>query len=405
MSKESIFENIPTAPPDAIFNLVNSYRADTADFKVNLSVGAYRTDKGEPWILPVVAKAEKEIINDPKSDHEYLGIEGLASFTEAAVRLLLGDNSQAIKDKRYATVQTVSGTGANSTFAAFCQTFYKKSILVSSPTWGNHHNIFTSAGLEVVNYPYFDKETRGLDFNGMTKAIESAQDGSIVLLHACAHNPTGVDPTRQQWEKIASLIETKKHLTFFDCAYQGFASGDVENDAWAIQHFVNRGLEVFIAQSFAKNFGLYGQRCGALTAVTRTSSAADKVLSQLKKISRATISNPPKHGARIVSKVLNDPTLKKEWFDNLKEMSGRIALMRKEVYDKLIELKTPGTWEHIINQIGMFSFTGLNANHAKYLKEKYHIYLADNGRISMAGLNSSNVVYFAKAIDDAVRNC
>ncbi|KAJ9076126.1 Aspartate aminotransferase, cytoplasmic [Entomophthora muscae] len=404
MGSASVFSQVPLAPPDAIFHLSASYKADTSPQKVDLSVGAYRTEEGKPWILPVVAKAEKHILNDPSTNHEYLGIEGLSTFTEASVRLLLGDDSAVISEKRYATVQTVSGTGANSTFAAFCNVHFKKPILVSNPTWGNHHNIFTSAGLKVVSYPYFNKETRGLDLEGMLKAIHEAESGSIILLHACAHNPTGVDPNQDEWKKIADAVEAKKILPFFDCAYQGFASGDVNRDAWAIRYFAQRGFEFFVAQSFAKNFGLYGERCGALTAVTSDREVTTKVLSQLKKISRATISNPPKYGAQIVSLVLNNPEYKEEWFQNLRTMSERIIQMRKQLYDHLQRLQTPGTWNHIIDQIGMFSFTGLNAKQAQFLKEKYHIFLTDNGRISMAGLSPSNVKYFAEAVDDAVRN-
>jgi len=318
--------------------------------------------------------------------------------------LLLGDDSPAISERRYVTVQTVSGTGANATFAKFCNTHYNQPILVSSPTWGNHHNIFTTAGLKVLNYPYFKKETKGLDIDGMLTAIKNAPEKSVILLHACAHNPTGVDPTQEQWEKIADAIQAKHILPFFDCAYQGFASGDVTRDAWAVRYFVKRGFEIFAAQSFAKNFGLYGERCGALTAVLAVPDAISPVESQLKKITRATISNPPKFGAQIVSLVLNDPQLKQEWFGNLITMSERINSMRQALFTHLQRLQTPGTWHHITDQIGMFTFTGLNAQQAKVLKEKYHIYFTDNGRISMAGLTSHNVKYFAEAVNDVVRN-
>nr|CAG8489268.1 11410_t:CDS:2 [Entrophospora candida] len=330
-STKSIFQEVPLAPPDVIFNLTASYNADTDTQKVNLGVGAYRDDNGKPWILPVVKKAEQIIINNSTLNHEYLPITGLKPFKEAAVRLILGENSPAIKENR------------------------------------------------------------------------SAQDGSIILLHACAHNPTGVDPTQEQWILIADVMESKGHFPFFDCAYQGFASGDLDKDAWAVRYFIERGFELLICQSFAKNFGLYGQRAGCLTFVLKNADAAARVESQLAKLQRAEISNPPIHGARIVNTVLNDPALYTEWTENLKTMSYRIQEMRKRLYEKLIELNTPGTWNHITDQIGMFSYTGLKAQHVKVLKEKYHIYLVDNGRISMAGLNSSNVDYFAQAVDDVVR--
>ncbi|KXN68602.1 aspartate aminotransferase [Conidiobolus coronatus NRRL 28638] len=400
----SKFNDVPLAPPDAIFHLMNAYKTDPADFKVDLSVGAYRTDEGKPWVLPVVEKAEKRMLEDPSNNHEYLGIEGLASFNAAAVKLLFGEESKALKEQRTITIQTISGTGANSLFAQFMATLPKTPILVSKPTWGNHHSIFKTAGFEIIDYPYFDAKTKGLAIDGMLSTIQNAPNGSIVLLHACAHNPTGVDPSQDQWKQIADLIEKKGHLPFFDCAYQGFASGDLERDAWALRYFESRGFEFFVAQSFAKNFGLYGERCGALTFVSKNKENLPNVLSQLKRITRATISNPPRHGAQVVSLVLNDPQLKQEWFDNLKTMANRINSLRTQLFDHLTKLGTPGTWNHIVDQIGMFSFTGLNAQHAKLLKEKYHIYLSDNGRISMAGLNSKNVEYFAKAIDDAVRS-
>ena len=241
----------------------------------------------------------------------------------------------------------------------------------------------------------------------MTSTIRSAPSGSIILLHACAHNPTGVDPTREQWKEIASIIRERKHFPFFDCAYQGFASGDLENDAWAVRYFIEQGFELCIAQSFAKNFGLYGERCGAFHFVTSPGADATntvaRVASQLAILQRSEISNPPAYGARIASLVLNDGDLFDEWKTNLREMSGRIIKMREELRGKLEALGTPGTWKHITEQIGMFSFTGLSEKQALKIREESHVYMTKNGRISMAGLNTGNVVYVAKAIDKIVR--
>jgi aspartate aminotransferase, cytoplasmic len=241
----------------------------------------------------------------------------------------------------------------------------------------------------------------------MTSTIKSAPEGSIILLHACAHNPTGVDPTRDQWKELANIIREKKHFPFFDCAYQGFASGDLENDAWAIHYFVEQGFELCVAQSFAKNFGLYGERAGCFHFVTAPSSDASetitRIASQLAILQRSEISNPPAYGARIASTVLNDPALFDEWKTNLREMSGRIIQMRKELRAKLEELGTPGTWNHITDQIGMFSFTGLSEQQVLKLREDAHVYMTKNGRISMAGLNTNNIDYFAKAVDKVVR--
>ncbi|KAJ1516282.1 Aspartate aminotransferase, cytoplasmic [Coelomomyces lativittatus] len=249
-------------------------------------------------------------------------------------------------------------------------------------------------------YPYYDPKTCGLDFKGFLETIRSAAPQSIFLIHACAHNPTGVDPTQAQWKELFKALIECRHLVFFDCAYQGFATGDVDQDAWAVRTLAN-DTELLIAQSFAKNFGLYNERCGVLTVVTKTPAP---VSSQLSQIQRAMISNPPAHGARIVSKILNSPDLYKEWLDCLKIMSQRIKDMRQKLYQSLCDMKTPGSWEHIINQIGMFCFTGLSEQQSRIMKTKFHIYMTINGRISMAGLNNQNIDYFAKSMDWVVRN-
>ena len=246
-----------------------------------------------------------------------------------------------------------------------------------------------------------------LDFEGMISALSSATKGSIILLHACAHNPTGVDPTQDQWKKIAEVVRAGSHFPFFDCAYQGFASGDLAKDAWAVRHFVEQGFELCIAQSYAKNFGLYGERAGAFHFVTAPGSHAQdtvsRIASQLAILQRSEISNPPAYGARIASMILNDENLFKEWERDLKTMSGRIIEMRRAFRDKLEEFKTPGTWNHITSQIGMFSFTGLNEKQVSILKDKWHIYMTKNGRISMAGLNTHNVAYVAESVSATVK--
>ncbi|KAI8075794.1 aspartate aminotransferase [Gilbertella persicaria] len=406
LDSASVFNQVPQAPPDMIFNLTAQYKADKNPNKINIGVGAFRTDELKPYVLPVVKKAESILYNDESLDHEYQPIAGTTAFTNAAVKLILGQDSPAIQEKRYAGVQTISGTGANHTGALFLSKFYTKSkkCYISNPTWANHRAIFSLVGFEVEDYPYWNPDNRGLDYEGLLACMRQAPEGSIFVLHACAHNPTGVDPTREQWKGIAQVMRERDLFPFFDCAYQGFASGDLDNDAWAVRYFVEQGFELFVCQSFAKNFGLYGERAGNLTIVTQSSSEAERVLSQLEKLQRAEISNPPAFGARIVSIVLNDPALYQEWKENLQYMSNRIIEMRKALYHHLVQLQTPGTWHHITDQIGMFSFTGLKAPQVKVLKEKYSIYLTDNGRVSMAGVSSTNVEYLAKAIDDVVRN-
>lgn len=308
-------------------------------------------------------------------------------------------------------MQTVSGTGAVHLGALFLSKFYKpnsqRTVYFSDPTWPNHFQIFSNVGLSYKTYPYFDKQTRGLNFDGVINTIQNADEGSIIVLHACAHNPTGVDPTQEQWKKIAEVIRAKKHFPFFDTAYQGFASGDLARDGWAIRYFVEQGFELCIAQSYAKNFGLYGERAGCFHFITAPASDAQatvtRVASQLAILQRSEISNPPAYGARIASLVLNDPALFAEWERDLRTMSGRIIDMRKALRAKLEELGTPGTWNHITDQIGMFSFTGLTEAQVLKVREDSHVYMTKNGRISMAGLNKNNIDYFAKAVDKAVR--
>jgi len=302
--------------------------------------------------------------------------------------------------------QSISGTGANFLGATLLQSFYRPGavILVSKPTWANHHAMFSGVGLKVQEYAYWDKQSLALDLDGMLRDIRNAPDGSIVLLHVCAHNPTGVDPTKEQWGKIADAIKEKGHFPFFDGAYQGFASGDLDADAWSVRYFVERGFELLACQSFAKNFGIYGERAGCLTIVAKDADAAKRVGTQLSKIVRRCYSNPPTFGARVVSTVLNNAELYAEWRNDLKTMAGRINGMRLQLRSILEELKTPGSWAHITTQIGMFSFTGLNEKQVQAMKGDFHIYLTDNGRISMAGLNSANVRYFAESVDWVVRN-
>lgn len=252
-------------------------------------------------------------------------------------------------------------------------------IYLSSPTWANHNQIFTNVGLQIATYPYFSAKTMGLDIDGMLNSLRSAPQGSIIVLHACAHNPTGVDPTQEQWKQIAAVVREKAHFPFFDCAYQGFASGNLAKDAWAIRYFVEQGFETCVAQSFAKNFGLYGERAGAFHFVSAAGSDAttanQHVASQLAILQRSEISNPPAYGARIAGLILNDQTLFAEWEADLRTMSGRIIDMRKGLRSRLEAKKTPGTWDHITSQIGMFSFTGLNEKQVLALREKWHVYM------------------------------
>ncbi|KAH9817460.1 pyridoxal phosphate-dependent transferase [Melampsora americana] len=323
-------------------------------------------------------------------DHEYQPITGLPSFVSASAALILGEDSKALKEKRVATAQTISGTGANHLGGLFLAKFYEpwqskpaseRVVYLSNPTWANHKAIFANIGLTTKDYPYYDPKTIGLDYDGFLKSLDTAPHASVFLLHACAHNPTGVDPTQDQWKQIAEVFLAKGHYAFFDCAYQGFASGDLDNDAWAVRHFVERKVPLLVCQSFAKNAGLYGERIGCLGV------KGSRVQSQISVLQRSEISNPPAYGARIVS-------LQK----TVKTMADRIITMRQTLR-KLLEEKhqTPGS-------IGMFSFTGLTPDQVNAMVNKGHIYMTGNGRISMAGLNNSNVEYVAECMDKAVRS-
>lgn len=339
-------------------------------------------------------------------NHEYLAQLGDVSFSEQATLLLLGANCQQIKDGRAFGVQTLSGTGAVRLGADFLSKVCGLStVYISSPTWANHNLVFKLAGFTSINqYRYWDDKNLKLNFDGLISDLSSAPENSVVILHACAHNPTGIDPSFEQWKAIADLIEERKLFTFFDCAYQGFASGDLENDSKSVRYFVSRGFEMFCAQSFAKNFGLYNERVGNLTVVLKDASMAANTKSQFSILVRGNYSNPPAHGARMVKKILSDPSLYALWQENIKTMANRIRLMRQLLKKKLQELATPGNWDHITDQIGMFSYTGLNEAQVKHLVEKYHIYLPKSGRISIAGLNPNNIDYVAKAFNDVVKN-
>lgn len=302
-------------------------------------------------------------------------------------------------------MQSISGTGSLRLCAAFLARYMPQAtVYLTNPTWINHRTIFKDAGLGVEFFQYWDPQNLGVAFESVCEAIRSAPGGSIFVLHACAHNPTGNDPTPEQWQAIGELIKAGGHMTVFDSAYQGFASGDLDSDAQAVRLFVRLGLELFVAQSYAKNFGLYNERCGALVCVGRSPEHIKCVLSNLCAIQRAIVGNPPAFGCRIVAKVLGEPALYAEWKDNLLTMVSRIKEMRQALYDKLKAMGTPGSWEHIITQIGMFSYTGLNQAQSRAMRDQFHIYMTENGRISIAGLTRGNIEYFAQSMDWVVRN-
>ncbi|KAM3864502.1 aspartate aminotransferase, cytoplasmic-like [Diretmus argenteus] len=405
----SLFSEVPQAPPVAVFKLTADFREDPHPQKVNLGVGAYRTDDCQPWVLPVVKKVERLIVEDGSLNHEYLPILGLPEFRSASSKVALGDDSAAIKENRVGGVQALGGTGALRVGAEFLRRWYNgvnntaTPIYVSAPTWENHNGVFADAGFKDIRpYHYWDAAKRGLDLSGLLDDLEKAPEHSVFILHACAHNPTGTDPTQEEWKQIAEVMKRRKLFVFFDSAYQGFASGSLDKDAWAIRYFVSEGFKLFVAQSFSKNFGLYNERVGNLTVVARDNENLTRILSQMEKIVRTSWSNPPSQGARVVSKTLNDPELFSEWKGNVKTMADRVLLMRDQLKAKLQALGTPGTWDHITQQIGMFSFTGLNPKQVEFMIKEKHVYLMASGRINMCGLTTKNIDYVAQSIHDAV---
>ncbi|KAK8791836.1 hypothetical protein WA158_005213 [Blastocystis sp. Blastoise] len=394
---------ITQAPPDAILGLNEQYKADTDPRKISLGVGAYRDDNGKPVILPCVLEAEKRIAG--KMDHEYPPIDGLPDFDRLAVAFAYGEESPAVKEGRIAVCQALSGTGSLRLLGDF---FYHNHIFdkiyLPLPTWPNHFGVFKAAGLETPTYQYLDPKTQKLDLDSILKSIAEAPDNSAFLFHACAHNPTGVDPSHEDWIKISDAIKARKHYIVFDCAYQGFASGNMEGDAWAIRYFVSQGHHICLAQSFAKNFGLYGERCGAASIVCASAEEKKKVTSQMKIVARTLWSNPPLYGARIVQTVLGDPELKAQWYKECGEMASRIISMRTLLVENLKKNGSKKDWSHITSQIGMFAFTGLTKEQVLKVRSEYHIYLTDNGRISMAGVNTHNVEYIAMAFHEVTKD-
>jgi len=402
----SKFSDVQLGPPIEVFALNKAFTEDSFEHKVSLGAGAYRTDKGQPWVLPVVREAEKVLAADETLNKEYLPILGLDAFSSAATSMLLGADSPALLENRAFGVQSLSGTGALRVGAEFlARAIGSKIFYYSHPTWENHRLVFSNAGFpEIRQYRYWSEATHGLDLGGFLQDLRNAPENSVIILHACAHNPTGCDPTKDQWAQIADVIQEKKLFPFFDSAYQGFATGDLERDSWAVRYFVSRGFELLCSQSFAKNFGLYNERVGNLTFVLNNPSYVPQVKSQVTLIVRGMYSNPPSHGARIVAYVLNNPRLYNQWKDNIKTMSYRIIEMRQALRAALEKLDTPGGWSHITSQIGMFSYTGLNTQQAEHMIHKHHIYMLRSGRISMCGITPFNVQYVAQAIKETVTN-
>jgi aspartate/tyrosine/aromatic aminotransferase len=392
------FVHVPQAPADAILGLTEGFKSDKNPKKCNLGVGAYRDDNGKPYVFPVVRKAEAKICANHSLDKEYAPIDGLADFNKGARGALFGWDHADVNSGRVVSAQTLSGTGALRVIAEFLKKFRPGPLYVSKPTWGNHKAVFAAAGVDVRDYTYFKPSTKGLDIEGMLKDLSAAPAGSSVLLHTCAHNPTGVDPSKEEWKMISDVCKKNQLYPFFDTAYQGFTSGSLDDDAYGLRYFLDQGFEMIIAQSFAKIMGLYGERTGALHIVTADQATAKRVLSQVKIIVRTNYSSPPKHGARIAAMILNDKAMREEWLNNLKDVTKRMNDMRTALRGELEKQKAKGDWSHITKQIGMFSFTGLNPKQVDMMVKNQSIYMTKDGRISVCGITTKNVAYIAESI-------
>ncbi|PYI03157.1 aromatic-amino-acid aminotransferase [Aspergillus sclerotiicarbonarius CBS 121057] len=401
----SFFASATYIPPDAIFALTAEYNTDTAPEKVNLGQGTYRDANGQPWVLPAVQKS-REILLAQGLNHEYLPILGLQSFRDNATLMALGSELYERVQSRLATCQALSGTGSLHTAGLLlrsCRNPLPK-IYIPSPTWSNHHQVFSSLGFTCESFNYYNSAHKDLDIESYSSALQNADPGSVVILHACAHNPTGCDPSKQQWMELGHIIKQRGLFPLFDAAYLGFNSGNVDDDAFAIRYFVGElGLEAGVCLSFAKNMGLYGERTGCLFLVTRSKETAVNTQSTLEMLQRSEVSNPPAYGAKIAATVLSNRELKDLWYKDLETMSGRIRAMRVALYNSLNKYGAPGNWDHLIRQSGMFGFLGLEPDVVLQLKDKYHIYMAANSRVSIAGLNEKNVEYVARSIAECLK--
>ena len=402
MTTPTTFTEIPLAPADPILGISAAFAQDPRPHKINLSVGYYYDENGIIPVLSSVAETERRLLGtaDPRG---YLPIDGLPRFNQAVQALIFGETSPARAAGQVVTVQTPGGTGALRVGAEFIRRFVPESTVhISNPSWENHQAVFEAAGLKVSPYPYYDPATNGLAFQSLVAALEQAAPRSVFLLHASCHNPTGIDPTPDQWREILAVIQKRGHLPFFDCAYQGLGVGLAE-DVTAIRRCVEQGIPCLVASSGAKNFSLYAQRVGALSVVAPTKDAAARVLSQLKRIARTMYSNPPAHGARIVDTILADQTLRTTWQGELTTMRQRIAVMREDFAAGLRRAGISRDFSFITQQRGMFSYTGITGPAVARLRDEFGIYMLESGRICVAALNSKNLPVVCNALGVVLR--
>ncbi|KAJ9433606.1 aspartate aminotransferase [Candidatus Pantoea symbiotica] len=392
-----MFESISAAPADPILGLADLFRADDRTNKINLGIGVYKDETGKTPVLTSVKKAEQYLLEN-ETTKNYLSIDGLADFARCTQELLFGKESALISTGRACTAQTPGGTGALRVAADFLanQTSVKR-VWVSNPSWPNHNNVFNAAGLEVCDYDYYDAVSHSLDFDAMVSSLQEAKAGDVVLFHGCCHNPTGVDPSAEQWQQLAQLSLEKGWLPLFDFAYQGFASG-LDEDAEGLRIFAASHQELIVASSYSKNFGLYNERVGALTLVAASSDVAKTAFSQVKYTIRANYSNPPSHGAAVVATILSNDALRTIWIQELTDMRQRIQRMRQLFVNTLAEKGANQDFSFIIKQNGMFSFSGLTKDQVVRLREEFGVYAVNSGRVNVAGMTPDNMSALCEAI-------
>lgn len=389
------------APRDPILGLTELYKSDPNSSKVNLGVGVYYDDNGKVPLLECVSRAEQQLVATaiPRA---YLPIDGLPAYGKAIQRLVFGANSAEIAENRIITLQTLGGTGALKVGADFLKHISPNAqVWISDPSWENHRGLFENAGFVVNSYPYYDSATRGINFNAMKDSLQALPAGSIVVLHACCHNPTGADLSDEQWKDIVAIVRQRGLVPFLDIAYQGLGDG-IERDAHAVRLFAHTMAPVFVANSFSKSFSLYGERVGGLSVVTQNADEAARALSQLKRIVRTNYSNPPTHGGQIVTTVLNDDQLSALWASELATMRDRIRDMRQSLANSIAQRVPSADFSFVIRQRGMFSYSGLSKQQVRRLREEFSVYVIESGRICVAALNSQNIDYVADAVASVI---
>lgn len=395
-----MFESISAAPPDPILGLSDAFREDSRADKVNLTIGVYRDEAGKTPVLDCVKAAEKLLLEN-EDTKGYLGIDGLPEFRQLVSQLVLG---QAVPSERVCTAQTPGGTGALRVAADFLASSGGRRIWCSQPTWPNHGSIFESAGLEVLSFPYLASDRKSLEFDKLLETLErDGRAGDVICLHACCHNPTGIDPTTEQWQEIAGLTAGRGMLPLVDFAYHGFGDG-LEEDRRGLLALAEQHEEMLICSSYSKNFGLYSERIGALLAVSQSAEATPKVASRIKQVVRSNYSNPPRHGGAVVATILGDESLRGDWENELAAMRGRIHQMRTEFVDAMRTAGCETDFSFLLSQRGMFSFSGLSPMQVDWLKKERGIYIVGSGRINVAGITPDNMPRLALAITEALRN-